>query len=70
MNMFLGIDKTVTNLGLMTKDNVTRDSFQEHIKHLAFIVASSVSDTNRMGLHCDKTVTNLGLMTKDNVTRQ
>ena len=39
-------DKTVTNLDLKAKDNVTRDSFQKHIKRFAFIVASSV--TNRM----------------------
>ena len=39
-------DKTVTNLNLTTKDNVTRDSFKKHIKRFAFIVASSV--TNRM----------------------
>ena len=39
-------DKTVTNLDLTTKDNVTRDSFKKHIKRFAFIVASSV--TNRM----------------------
>ena len=32
---------------LTTKDNVTRDSFQD-IKCFAFIVASSVRDTNRM----------------------
>ena len=39
-------DKTVTNLDLTTKDNVTQDSFKIHIKRFAFIVASSV--TNRM----------------------
>ena len=36
-------DKTVTNLDLTTKDNVSQDSFQKHIKRFAFIVASSVS---------------------------
>ena len=40
-------DKTVTNLDLTTKDNVTRDSFQEHIKRFGSILASSVSNTNR-----------------------
>ena len=43
-------DKTVTNLNPTTKDNVTQDSFQKHIKHFAFMVASSVSDTNRTKL--------------------
>ena len=41
-------NKIVSNLDLTTKDNVTRDSFQEHIKSFAFIVASSVSDINRI----------------------
>ena len=31
-------DETVANLDLMTKDKVTRNSFQEHIKCFAFIV--------------------------------
>ena len=42
-------DKTVTNLDLTTKDNVTRDSFKIHMKRFAFIVASSV--TNRMTIN-------------------
>ena len=41
-------NKIVTNLDLTTKDNVTRDSFQKDIKRVALIMASSVSDTNRM----------------------
>ena len=41
-------NKIVSNLDLTKKDNVTRDSFQKHIKRFAFIVALSVSDTNRM----------------------
>ena len=32
-------DKTVTNLDLTTKDNVTRDSFKKHIKRFATIKA-------------------------------
>ena len=39
-------DKTVTNLDLTTKDNVTRDSFKKRIKRFAFVVSSSV--TNRI----------------------
>ena len=35
-------------MDLTTKDNVTRDSFQKHTKRFAFVVTSSVSDTNRM----------------------
>ena len=34
-------------MDLTAKGNVTRDSFQELIKRFAFIVASSVSDTNK-----------------------
>ena len=37
-------------MDLTTKDNVTLDSFQKDIKLLVFIVASSVSDTNRMAI--------------------
>ena len=45
-------NKIVSNLDLTKKDIVTQDSFQrEHIKRFAFIVASSVSDTNRMTMY-------------------
>ena len=44
-------EKTVTNLDLTTKDNVTRDSLKKHIKRFAFIVASSV--INRMTIITD-----------------
>ena len=41
-------DKTVTNVNLTTKVIVTGDSFHKHIKRFAFIVASSVRDTNTL----------------------
>ena len=44
-------NKIVTNMDITTKDNVTRDSFQKDIKRFAFIVASSVSDTNRITMY-------------------
>ena len=43
-NVNMNSNKIVTKLDLRTKDNVTRDSFQIHIKRFAFIVAPSVSD--------------------------
>ena len=43
-------NKTLTNVDLTTKENVTRDSFQEHLKRFTIIVASSGSDTNKMTL--------------------
>ena len=42
LSIYRKSDKTVTNLDLTTKDNVTRGSFKKHIKRFAFIVASSV----------------------------
>ena len=47
-------NKTVTNLNLTTEDNVTRESFEKHIKRFAFIVVSSVNDMNKMTIQRTK----------------